>query len=95
MRRMITFQKLESSARKVFRGLLTNNPATTWNAWRERRRKREFVFCLEPGSLVSLLGGVCAMDQTGNVISLVWTERLETRVERILCVEGWGEVPGP
>lgn len=41
--RMITVQKLEASARKVFRGQLTNSPPSSWNAWRGRRREREFI----------------------------------------------------
>lgn len=57
--RMITFQKLEASARKVFRGQLTNSPTTMWNAWRGRRREREFIllktrfFCLCSGWCLS------------------------------------------
>lgn len=54
--RMITFQKLEASARKVFRGQLANSPAVE-NVWRGRRRKREFIL-LKTGSFVSPLGSV-------------------------------------
>lgn len=56
--RMITFQKLEAPARKVFRGQLTNSSAA-WNAWRGGRRKGEFILlktrflCLSPGWCLS------------------------------------------
>lgn len=58
VRKMITFQKLESSARKVFRGQLPNNPATTWSAWKERRRRRKRGVCILPKtSLLCLSSG--------------------------------------
>lgn len=83
--RMITLQKLEASARKVFRGHLTNLPAA-WNAWRGRR-EREFILlktrflCLSSGwCLSSGPNWDCDSPRLDRVLREGWKELLVWRV---------------
>jgi len=81
--RMITFQKLEASSWKVFRGQLTNSPATTWSAWRRRRREREFILpktmllCLSSGWCLSTgLNWGCNFPCSDRAVREGWKEPL-------------------